>query len=731
MDHLKLRVSKTLASYYTVDEHKRFEAEGLSKVKNLKSPHGVVVIIENIDKPWANELGSALGIDDSFFIRHANKLDVTTTLWQAIFGNTVGEQRKPSGECTESHSSWHVDGLLRWNKNSPTNEERLAQTNFHDYDRILNKYDNYGWQANTRVSCYKKHGSHDTQPLYLFLIDGPIVRSIAIPGDDRAAMTLYLPLSENRGGLEMPTFAGDRSHSFNESLKRFLSHAWHFDVLFANERCLPPKTFFHLLASSLFEDNLRFIDGQIRDISFNKIRRPSIKINDSLHDLREALVSLEDQVTRTIKWMPPSVRQDLKSIQSKLKVTDRWGKSEAQPYVGFPSETLPDILERCNHLEDFLMQSFQLLISSTSVMNAESEKEQSSRNQSLTRLAFVFRGTEKLFLSTDSDYLRLEELQLRGWKSKNADRYFANQRQSADHANEKLQRRFLTMMVEVGKELNEATAAFKLDPHSHVLDFCMAPGGFVKCVLDLNPDAQVDAFSLPQDQGGHRVLIYHWTKDERISIRWVDVTMFVEEMGHLEDECGRPDWKSSAQKWPYKIERYDLIICDGQVLRTHQGPELKESIEPVRLTCAQLYLGLKRIRPGGTLVVLLHRINTARNFRIIHLFQKFSQVQLFKPATSHKMKSSFYLVAKNIRPDERAYTEAMAHFRQLWDYATYGIDNESQAEFCTEWELSKKSSQPEIDELGATFIELARPVWKWEIFSLYASQDNPTLHQEH
>ncbi|KAG9753484.1 NAD(P)-binding protein, partial [Aureobasidium melanogenum] len=616
MNHLKLRVSKTLAGYYTVDEHKRFEAEELSKVKNLKSSHGVVVIIENIDKPWANELGSALGIDDSFFIRHADKLDVTTTLWQAIFGNTVGEQRKPSGECTDSHSSWHVDGLLRWNKDSPTNEERLAQTNFHDYNRILKKYDNYGWQANTRVSCYKKHGSHDTQSLYLFLIDGPIARSIAIPGDDRAAMTLYLPLSENRGGLEMPAFAGDRSHSFNESLKRFLSHAWHFDVLFANERCLSPKTFFHLLASSLFEDNVRFIDGQIRDISFNKIRRPSIEINDSLHDLREALVFLQDQVTRTTKWMPSSVQQDLKSIQSKLKVTDRWEKSEAQP---------------------------------------------------------------------------LEELQLRGRKSKKADRYFANQRHSADHANEKLQRRFFSIMVEIGKELNGATTALKLDPHSNVLDFCMAPGGFVKCVLELNPDARVDAFSLPQEQGGHRVLLRNWTKDERISIRWIDVTMFAEQMGHSEDEYDRPDWKGSAQKWPYKTERYDLIICDGQVLRTHQGQELKESVEPIRLTCAQLYLGLKRIRPGGTLVVLLHRINTPRNFRIIHLFHKFSHVQFFKPVTSHKIKSSFYLVAKNVRPDERAYAEAMAHFRQLWDHATYGIANESQAVFSTEWELSKRS----------------------------------------
>lgn len=69
-------------------------------------------------------------------------------------------------------------------------------------------------------------------------------------------------------------------------------------------------------------------------------------------------------------------------------------------------------------------------------------------------------------------------------------------------------------------------------------------------------------------------------------------------------------------------------------------------------------------------------------------------------------------MAKNIRPSEKAYAEVMTHFKQLWDHATFGIGHESQADFCTEWEKSRKSLQPEIDEFGATFIELARPIWK-------------------
>lgn len=224
----------------------------------------------------------------------------------------------------------------------------------------------------------------------LLLIDGLLARASAAPGEDQAAMTLHLPLAENRGGLVIPNLYEDDTHSLNKSLRRFLSHAWHFDVLFAPGKCLSPKTFFHLLASSLFEDNLRFLDIKIKGIAFNEIRRPNILINDRLHDLRQALISLQDQVNMTRKWLPPSVQQDLESIQQTLEDAARSNGSEIHQFVGFPSRSLPEIFQRCTHLEGFLMQSFQLLVSSTSVMNAEVERERSNRNQALTQLAFLY-----------------------------------------------------------------------------------------------------------------------------------------------------------------------------------------------------------------------------------------------------------------------------------------------------------------------------------------------------
>lgn len=161
MNLLKLRASKTLASYHTVREHKEFDLDELSDVTNLDCSDGVVVLIENINQAWIDELGPAWGIDSSFFARHACNPVLTSTIWHAIFGNTVAEQKKPSEGSSDSHSYWHVDGIRRRDRYSPPDAEILFDTN--RVPRILKRYDGYGWQASTRVSCYVRHDS--SQPL--------------------------------------------------------------------------------------------------------------------------------------------------------------------------------------------------------------------------------------------------------------------------------------------------------------------------------------------------------------------------------------------------------------------------------------------------------------------------------------------------------------------------------------------------------------------------------------
>ncbi|KAG9657518.1 hypothetical protein KCV03_g10181, partial [Aureobasidium melanogenum] len=381
--------SSTLARFHTVREQRPFGLEELPHVTSLSHSDGVVIVIENIDRGWIAELGVAWEIHPSFFARHARNPEGTSSIWQAIFGNTVAEQKRPSEEHSLAHSYWHVDGFRGYNRYSTSAAEDPVDTNW--IPRRLAWDNSYGWQASTRVSCYVRHDL--PQPIFfmtdLFLVDAPLHRSRGSAVGKQASTRLHLPLAENRGGLVIPGLHGDHSHSLQEPLQRFSSHYWHLDVLFASGKtCLSPKTFFHLLASSLWEDNLRLLDDDIKRIAFKDIRRPSRLINDQLHDLREALVSLREQVIMTIKWMPSSVQHELESIQQAMASVAQSKDPQVRTYVGYPRVTLQDILERCIVLEHFLMDSFHLLVSSTSVLNAETEMEQANRSQRLTQLAF-------------------------------------------------------------------------------------------------------------------------------------------------------------------------------------------------------------------------------------------------------------------------------------------------------------------------------------------------------
>jgi 23S rRNA U2552 (ribose-2'-O)-methylase RlmE/FtsJ len=267
------------------------------------------------------------------------------------------------------------------------------------------------------------------------------------------------------------------------------------------------------------------------------------------------------------------------------------------------------------------------------------------------------------------------------------------------------------MMGRIAEEMNDHTGAFNLSNTTPtVLDFCAAPGGFVKYALQINSSAKVDALSLPEQQGGHivRIPCGHW--DPRVSMEYTDVTMFAEEFG-LPDVLKDPNNDTNlALSWPYTIDRYDLVICDGQALRQNQVEG--DYFQPLRLTYSQLYLGLKRLNPGGTMIVLLHRSSRVRIFRLLHMFSKFSQVQIFKPKKSHAIKSSFYLVAKDIQSESPSCLEVMDLFKLIWERATLKDESASSALLYRELGLVEKSLQPELDEFGDMFVMLIRHTWK-------------------
>ena len=220
----------------------------------------------------------------------------------------------------------------------------------------------------------------------VFLIDAPMTQvsseGIALPS---RVSTLRLPLGLNRGGLGIPQLFGQPRFSLHDCLYGFFSHPWHLHIMFAGREALntrlSPGTMLHLVASSLWAQNLRSLERTIKTISFEDIRWPNTSINDRLHDQRHDLVYLISSLAMTIKWIPQSVRMELEAIKDDLP---------AAKYIGYPDSALQETAQEAAALERFLMDTFNLLLSSVSVLGAERSIEQTNRGQMLTRLAFIY-----------------------------------------------------------------------------------------------------------------------------------------------------------------------------------------------------------------------------------------------------------------------------------------------------------------------------------------------------
>jgi hypothetical protein len=75
---------------------------------------------------------------------------------------------------------------------------------------------------------------------------------------------------------------------------------------------------FHLLASSIWDANLRTWHRNLKRHGLEDIRRPSISTNDALHTQRAELLQILWQVRMTLDWLPPSVKTELDSVEANL-----------------------------------------------------------------------------------------------------------------------------------------------------------------------------------------------------------------------------------------------------------------------------------------------------------------------------------------------------------------------------------------------------------------------------
>ena len=264
-------------------------------------------------------------------------------------------------------------------------------------------------------------------------------------------------------------------------------------------------------------------------------------------------------------------------------------------------------------------------------------------------------------------------------------------------------------MQRIGDELQQSTSA--LTPRTsglerlRVLDLCMAPGGYSASALRYNPEAALHGISLPPSQGGHELLLAH----SELDVVYTDITMLASEFGVPTIPSTHPDAKAFNTNRPFLNQSFHLIFCDGQVLRTHLRGSHREQLEPLRLTISQLILALQRIRNGGTLIMLLHKADTWRNFLLLYKFSLFSDVELFKPARKHADRSSFYLVAKNVRPASLMAQVALKGWRAVWWRATFGgEDGTGQREIPEDDESVRRL----LRDFGARYLSLAKPIFE-------------------
>ncbi len=310
--------------------------------------------------------------------------------------------------------------------------------------------------------------------------------------------------------------------------------------------------------------------------------------------------------------------------------------------------------------------------------------------------------------------------------------------------------KFFQMMREIGEEMNKFSSILKFsdkltDTPLRVLDLCFAPGGFSSTVMDLNQRAIVRGTTLPPSLGGHEVLFPQWETHPRLRIKFCDLTMRAGEMGI--DPTTVPEEHPDRSNFDYSMrlftkdaygddeadEPFNLIICDGQVLRTHAyaRAEYRENCEAARLTLSQLIIGLQRLQgvgDNGRMVILLHRPDALDTAFLLWSLSTFARIKLFKPRVKHAVRSSFYVLATKIRVNSDEAVRAIDGWKEDWTVATFGTEEEWEARRIKQF-YSLDVVEDLINKFGQELVRLAEPIWRIQARKLKKAQaawSNPT-----
>ncbi|KAL8936523.1 MAG: hypothetical protein Q9216_004886 [Gyalolechia sp. 2 TL-2023] len=322
--------------------------------------------------------------------------------------------------------------------------------------------------------------------------------------------------------------------------------------------------------------------------------------------------------------------------------------------------------------------------------------------------------------ANDVVFRRLDELREHGWQAPSGDQYFKKQREIADNKDDHIEHVFHRLHLNIGRELREV-GAFETNTSSpsdiKTLQLCLAPGAYTQVVLEQYPEASVCGITLPFEAGGHKMMIPYGSQDPRVDVKFMDITMLIGEF--LADSFTipqiHPDTQNFIRKSPFSNAEFDLVLCDGQALRIHERAGKKEDTEALRLLNAQLVFGMTRMKPGGTFVMLLHKVDAYDTAILLKKFCSFANVTLFKPSAGHRQRSTFYMIAKNVQPKSIEARGCIAGWKQVWIQGTFGGDDGTGA-------APRYPDPAEVDsmlsEFGPKLIEMAHEVWTIQLEAL-------------
>ncbi|CAJ2511044.1 Uu.00g066690.m01.CDS01 [Anthostomella pinea] len=313
-------------------------------------------------------------------------------------------------------------------------------------------------------------------------------------------------------------------------------------------------------------------------------------------------------------------------------------------------------------------------------------------------------------------FARLRELRMKGWKNPKGDDYFERQRYISDNADGNTTTIFMKMMRAVGRKAQEATGVFTLPgKRPNILALGFAPGGKIETAMDINKNTQVSGITLGVEDNGIKVLVRKDLRN-RMKLSYADLTMMITDLGFPMSDvpADHPDTTKFRTRLIRPRAHFDLATCEGGVLRTHARAEYRESREAHRLRAAQLALALERVKPGGSMLVLLHHAESFRNICLFHNFSKFAKVTLFKPDVQHQHRSSFYMIAMEIQSQSEEAANMVRQWKREWHAATFGSDEV--------YDEAVRSGTPDVDavlaEFGEHFVEMASPVWAMQVEGL-------------